>query len=302
MLRSIDAGLIVIDQAFNIEVWNAFMENHSGLMSPHAIGKNLFELFPDLPEAWLRQKVQSVFELNIRAFSIWEQRPYLFRFNNYRPITGGSEYMFQNISFIPLLSTSGNISHVCIIIYDVTEVAQGKIALESANAQLTELSQTDRLTGLLNRGHWQQLFDIAYARYQRHRHPTSVVIFDIDHFKKVNDTYGHQAGDEVIRMCAKALKATARDIDIAGRYGGEEFVVLLENTKAEGAYVFAERLRKLIERLEVNVDSVTIKFTISMGIAELSPEIESADAWLKKADEALYQAKEGGRNQVVVAN
>ncbi|WP_246075849.1 GGDEF domain-containing protein [Aliikangiella marina] len=297
MLQNIDAGLVVLNRKFEVQVWNSFMENHSGILAPNAKDKTLFNLFPDIPEDWFKHKVESVFELRARAFTIWEQRPYIFKFNNYRPITGTADYMYQNISVFPLTSTTGEVTNICIIVYDVTDIATNSLALADANQQLEHLSRTDRLTGLNNRGYWQERQEREFSRFQRHQAPCSLIIFDIDHFKAVNDTYGHAAGDEVIKLVARTLLATARDIDICGRYGGEEYVVILENTDANGALIFAERLRKLIEKLTVTHEGKEIKFTISLGICELSLKIASAKQWLELADQGLYQSKEGGRNQ-----
>jgi len=123
------------------------------------------------------------------------------------------------------LESSGEVNNICIIIYDVTDVAINSQALNATNKQLEYLSRTDRLTELNNRGFWEECLQQEFARFQRHQLPTSLVIFDIDHFKKVNDTFGHQAGDEVIRRCAQSLSKSARDTNICGRYGGEEFYV-----------------------------------------------------------------------------
>ena len=301
MLQNIDVGLVVLNRKNEIQVWNSFMENHSGLLSSNTQGLDLFELFPNIPVNWFQHKVESVFHLKTRAFSIWEQRPYVFKFKNYRPITGTAEFMFQNISIFPLTSSTGEVTNICIIVYDVTDIATSSQALEKANHELEYLSRTDRLTGLNNRGYWQECQEQEFSRFQRHGKPSSLIIFDIDHFKLVNDTYGHQAGDEVIRICSKTLLACARDIDICGRYGGEEFVILLENTDADGAIIFAERLRKFIEKLTVTYQNLEIKFTVSLGVCELSKSVETAQQWLELADQGLYESKESGRNKTSAA-
>ncbi len=297
MLQNIDVGLIVLNRENEVQVWNSFMENHSGINTNKAKDINLFKLFPDIPADWFQHKVESVFQLKTRAFSIWEQRPYIFRFKNYRPITGTAEYMYQNISVFPITSTKGEVDNICIIVYDVTDIATGSKALEAANQQLEYLSRTDRLTGLNNRGYWQERQEQEFARFQRYKRPSTLLIFDIDHFKKVNDTYGHQAGDEVIRKCASTLLGNARDIDVCGRYGGEEFVVLLENTNSDGALIFAERLRQSIEALVVPHTQHRIKFTVSLGLCQLDENVKSPQHWLELADQGLYQSKENGRNQ-----
>ncbi|MET1256615.1 sensor domain-containing diguanylate cyclase [Aliikangiella maris] len=302
MLQNIDAGLLVLNRENEVQVWNAFMENHSGILAHKVKGRNIFELFPEIPVDWFQHKVESVFQLHSRAFSIWEQRPYIFKFRNYRPITGTAEHMYQNISVFPLTSSSGEVTNICIIVYDVTDIATSKLALENANQQLEFLSRTDRLTNLNNRGYWQERQEEEFAKYQRYRESCTLVIFDIDHFKKVNDTYGHQAGDEVIRACAQTLQKVTRDIDVCGRYGGEEFVVMLTNTNINGALKFAERLRMAIEKQSITYELRVIQFTISLGICELSKNIDSPKEWIELADQALYASKENGRNQTSIKN
>lgn len=300
MLQTIDVGLVVLDRDYRVQMWNSFMENHSGLTPAHVMGHNLFDLFGEIPEAWFKRKLDMVFELNTRSFTTWEQRPYLLRFRTYRPISSPAEHMYQNVTLIPVGSADGRIRHVGVIIYDVTDTALGKLELESANVQLAQLSRTDRLTGLNNRGYWEECLQQEFARFQRSKAPCSLIMFDIDHFKPVNDTHGHQAGDEVIRVTAASLLNTVRTTDIAGRYGGEEFAVILTDTDAASARYVAERLRKKIEALTVEYEGRAIDYTISLGVAELTPGLASHQAWLEQADQALYRAKEGGRNRVVV--
>lgn len=297
MLQSIDVGLIVLDRDYKVLVWNSFMENHSGIGPAIIKDKVLFEECPTIPEEWFRQKAESVFVLKNSAFTVWEQRPYLFMFKNYRPITGSADYMYQNITLIPLLSADNEVEHIGVLIYDVTDIAVNKIKLEEANKKLAELSKTDHLTQLNNRGAWEGSLEREYKRSIRSHHICSVVMFDIDHFKKVNDTYGHQAGDEVIRRTSALLKETMRLTDIAGRYGGEEFGVILVDTSAEDALIFTERLRKRIEAEVVEYEGNKIKFTISLGISQLSEDCESYQNWLEQSDQALYVCKESGRNK-----
>ena len=302
MLQNIDVGLVVLNKSSEVQLWNSFMENHSGVLASSVRNKDIFDLFPEIEKDWFQHKVESVFQLKIRAFSIWEQRPYIFKFKNYRPITGIAEFMYQNVSIFPIVSTTGEVENICIIVYDVTDVATNRHALKEVNVQLEQLSRTDRLTGLNNRGYWQECQEREFTHFKRYQNSSSLVIFDIDHFKKVNDTYGHQAGDEVIRQCSSTLLACARDVDICGRYGGEEFVVLLSETDAKNAIIFAERLRKKIERILVKYEQYEIKFTVSLGIYQLVETTKSAQKWLEGADQALYQSKENGRNKTSVFN
>ena len=301
MLESVEVGLVVLDLDFRVQAWNGFMENHSGITASKIRDKVIFDVFPDIPKAWLTRKVDAVALLNTRGFTSWEQRPYLFKFRNTRPITGTEEFMFQNLTISPLSGPSGQVEKVCLMVYDVTDIASSKRALERANEQLAKLSMTDRLTGLLNRGTWENLVDAEYERYRRYGQATSLVMFDIDHFKKVNDTHGHLAGDEVIKHTASVTKGALRQSDTAGRYGGEEFGIILPETDAEGARIICERIRETIEQSVVETSVAPIQYTISMGIAQLNDGPENYMQWMQRADKALYAAKEGGRNRVKIS-
>ena len=297
MLQTIDVGMVVLDQEFKVQIWNGFMENHSGLSPIETKGKVLFKLFNDLDEDWFRQKAESAFQLKSRAFITWELRPYLFKFKNYRPLTGRAEFMYQNITISPLISADGSINHVCVTVYDVTDIASNKTALEATNQELKILSRTDRLTSLNNRGYWEERLQQEFSRFQRYGKTSALIMFDIDHFKNVNDSYGHQAGDEVIRIVSNQLSNSLRNTDIAGRYGGEEFGVIMPETSAKHAAIYCEKLRKTIESTVVVYEEFEIKFTVSFGICESSAKHTDYQAWLERTDQALYQSKENGRNQ-----
>ncbi len=300
VLQNIDVGLVVLDEEFNVQLWNSFMQNHSARSPSDVLGKKIFELFPELPEAWFRRKVQSVSLLRNSAFTTWEQRPYLFRFKNYRPVTGRAEFMYQNSTIIPLSDVKGKVGHTCIILYDVTEIATNRLQLQRANHQLHIISRTDGLTGLLNRKTWEEILHHEFKRFSRYGHTCSLLMFDIDHFKRVNDTYGHPAGDEVIRQTAAVVRNCIRDIDVAGRYGGEEFAVILTDTDAQGALIVAERLRKQVEANTVYYEDHVIHFTISIGIAEVHSRMSEPTLWIDSADRGLYRAKRAGRNQCYI--
>lgn len=297
VLHSIDVGLVVLDLDLHIRLWNGFMQNHSARPPAEVLEKNIFDVFPELPEAWFRRKLESVTVLQNAAFTTWEQRPYLFRFHNYRPVTGSAPYMYQNCTILPLTSSEGVVNHICLIVYDVTEVAVNRQQLQNANAQLRHISRTDGLTGLLNRKTWDGQLYAEFKRFQRYRQPTSLIMFDIDHFKEINDTHGHTAGDAVIRHTAASLLSNLRESDIAGRYGGEEFSVILINTDAEGARIVAERIRNSIASTPVYYEEMTIPYTVSLGIAELNEGISNTTLWVDAADKGLYNAKRRGRNQ-----
>jgi two-component system cell cycle response regulator len=170
------------------------------------------------------------------------------------------------------------------------------------NVQLSlEMAITDQLTGLHNRRYMSRHLDTLITSARTSGKPISFLIMDIDHFKSVNDTYGHDIGDEVLRDFAGRISANVRGIDLACRYGGEEFVVVMPDTDTSFAYTVAERLRKSVEETPfvISRDPGKLKVTISIGIADSAGKTDSADALLHRADQALYRAKREGRNRVI---
>jgi diguanylate cyclase (GGDEF)-like protein len=172
---------------------------------------------------------------------------------------------------------------------------------EAALVRVYESSVKDGLTGAWNRKYLDERLRSEIAFAQRHRNPLAIVLVDIDHFKKVNDTHGHLAGDEVLKATAGTLLKAIRTEDVLARYGGEEFVVIARGVDLRSAVQLAERLRILVERNAVTVQGNVIARTISAGVATLDCCEKGADSavLLTKADERLYRAKETGRNRVV---
>jgi diguanylate cyclase len=166
------------------------------------------------------------------------------------------------------------------------------------NRVLATLSRTDGLTRLLNRVNWEEVVSNELRRFWRTDAPVSLLILDIDHFKVVNDRYGHLVGDEALRNIAAILRSTLRDPDTPGRYGGEEFGVVLPDTDAEGACVIAERVRQQIESAVV-AHKPEVRCTVSIGVAEATPDLTDSRHWIERADRALYRAKALGRNRTV---
>jgi len=167
--------------------------------------------------------------------------------------------------------------------------------LREQNQLLSEESRTDGLSGLLNRRHWEDAVSAEFQRGRRYGRPLALLMLDIDHFKSINDQHGHPAGDEVIRSVAVILRASLREEDVPGRYGGEEFGILLPDTPAAGAEVIAERIRRRIEGAALTRSG--LRATVSVGIAELGPQDVDYTVGISHADRALYAAKERGRNR-----
>ena len=296
----INVGVFIVNEQLEIQFWNKFMASNSGLDANQVVGKPLFDSFPDLPQRWFAKKVSSVFMLKNFSFTSWEQRPYLFPFRHHRPVTGGMEFMCQDLTLMPIKNEAGEVESVCIILFDVTDAAIYRTMHLAAIKKLEMVSRVDGLTQLFNRSHWQSRLAEEFSRAGRYQSPLALIMFDLDHFKSINDTHGHLGGDAVLVQVAGVIKGALRDSDIAGRYGGEEFGIVLPNTSAEGAKVVAERLRSNIESTPVPFDKVHIPVTASLGIAEFRSDITDLEVFIANADAALYEAKESGRNRVII--
>jgi len=173
----------------------------------------------------------------------------------------------------------------------------------AASKRIYEMSVRDGLTGVYNRRYFDDRLASEFAYSMRHRTPLCVILGDIDHFKQINDTYGHQTGDMVLRRIAGELQASVRTEDLVARFGGEEFVVMTRGIDSEGGRVFAERIRAVIQRAVIMTDSTRVPVSISLGVAhtENAPDTTVAEMLVEAADVALYAAKRGGRNRVEVA-
>lgn len=301
LLGSIEVGIVVLDRNYNVQVWNQFMENHSNIVPSQIKNKAIFDFFPEIDQEWFKTKSEPAFTLRSPVFVIWEQRPYLFHFSCNRPITANSDFMYQNITVFPLASLSGKVEQICLVIYDVTDEAINRIGMNALNKQLQQINRVDGLSGLFNRNYWDEQLNLEYKRGIRSNNPSSLIMLDIDNFKKVNDTYGHPAGDEVIRSLASIITKATRETDICARYGGEEFVILLAETPEKNVHIVAERIRRLVEKHIVEYDELMIKYTVSLGISGFKHTYKDPTAWLESADKAMYMAKETGRNKIVVA-
>ncbi len=175
--------------------------------------------------------------------------------------------------------------------------------LEEHNRWLTLQAQTDPMTGLYNFRHFEQMLQQYYALAHRYRSPLSLIMLDVDFFKKLNDTYGHAMGDKVLRTIAHQIRDNARNDDLVCRYGGEEFAILLPRTGLKQAGELAERIRASIEeyyRLYAEEEGLATPVTVSLGVSSFPERASSPKDLRKQADAALYLAKERGRNRVVI--
>jgi len=169
----------------------------------------------------------------------------------------------------------------------------------SYHEEIFRLSTVDGLTQVYNRRYFSETLDRELSRAKRYQRPLALLIFDIDHFKKTNDSFGHRAGDLVLRRVAELVFLRSRKVDIVARYGGEEFAIILPEIDVRGAQQFAETLRQMIEEEQFCFEGATIPVRISIGVADLQEDCQSSDDLIKAADRRLFLAKECGRNRVV---
>lgn len=173
--------------------------------------------------------------------------------------------------------------------------------LKGKNALLERLSVTDELTGLYNRRYFQLHLKMQATLAKRHNYSIGCLLIDVDHFKNINDTYGHDVGDRVLKGIAQTMASKMREGEVLARFGGEEFTICLNMVDKGGALVAAERMRKAVEDANLGDSSAAIKTTISIGVAVYpDTNLKNSDEVIKAADEALYQAKRSGRNKVVL--
>jgi diguanylate cyclase len=214
----------------------------------------------------------------------------------------GVGFLMFRLAFIP--ETSQLQLYACLPLMCLYPLALGWLCFRQAHAlgrqkrELLALSRTDSLTGLLNHGAWKDQLEVEFQRCQRQQQGGAIALIDIDHFKAINDTYGHVAGDIVLRQLSKVLKQNLRATDIAGRYGGDEFCVILPDLPLASAAAAMDALRARFATLGYE-QSPALTVSLSIGLAAFSLAHTDATLWLNDADQALYAAKTTGRNRVI---
>jgi diguanylate cyclase (GGDEF)-like protein/PAS domain S-box-containing protein len=219
-----------------------------------------------------------------------EQRPIRVELLNYS--RDGEEFWIDT-NIVPLRDAHGRVTHFATIGRDLS-------ATKRLQQELQLMASTDPLTGLLNRRRFLEQAEAEFLRSQRYQHELAAVMLDIDHFKAINDSHGHFVGDQVLTAMSRATENLLRGTDIIGRWGGEEFVILMPETPLAGAAILAERLREVLARLCVDTAARPLRFTVSAGVAARGGPDASITDILQRADSALYAAKQRGRNRIQV--
>ena len=275
VVRNINSGILVLDGLGRIVEINPFAQKLIGLESKDVIGKDLNTVLKDLPPIGYAPQMSEQVE---KELSLQHDK--------------------DHFSFLVQISPIRNerneiIGHV-IVLVDITD--RKKVEME-----LERLARTDVLTGVTNRRHFFELAETQFASAQRYHHSLAVLLLDVDHFKQVNDRYGHLAGDLVLQMIARECQSRLRSSDVFARYGGEEFICLLPEQNEEATFETAERIRQIIQQTPVAFERQSICVTASIGAALLRGEPGlTLESLIDRADQALYKSKYGGRNKVTI--
>ncbi len=302
IIEQINIGVLALDEQNQVVGWNRFMVEHSTIPTEEILGRDLFTVFPDLPRQWMELKFRSVRLIKNYSFVSWTQKPYLFKFKTKRMTRDVNiEFMHQDCTFIPVENISTKQTYICITISDMTDAAVSQIKLSEIsdkNKTLEQISIHDGLTALYNRAYVENQISLEFNKARRYGNVFSLIFFDIDKFKRVNDTYGHLAGDQVLKNVSDVISDQLRDSDVLGRYGGEEFLILASETDGNGAIILAERLREAIEETYARFEEKEICVTISLGVVAYKNGMKNHLQMIHEADIALYHSKTHGRNAV----
>ncbi len=290
----LDVGIVILDHELNVFKWNRWMELHSEIQADKIVGRPLFTFFPHLNNPkFLRSCAYALSLGNLYYFS-QKLHKYLFPFKPVSALESRFEFMQQWCNMGPLRDENNVIKYLYITVKDVTEIA-------IYEQKLIDMNMQDGLTGVFNRRFLEFRLREEFDRYKRYQKSFSIVMLDIDHFKAVNDNFGHLYGDFVLKALAELIRADLRSTDLVSRYGGEEFCCILPETNISQALVIAERCRTMIENEIFEHQAMKSRITVSLGVAEMTGEIPSPATVIEKADQALYEAKNGGRNRVAAA-
>lgn len=294
VLDVLNQGIVIIDRQYKVVLWNKWMEDHSKIVKDEIVGKNLFFFFPDLQTKNFLRNSKTVFNFGNIAFLSQSIHSCLFKFKPKGSQRHSFEYMQQSVTIAPLRNKDHEVTRAIITVLDVTD----SVIVEN---KLRTVNMTDTLTQAFNR----RLLDLRVAdecaRFRRYDHGFSVIMFDIDNFKTVNDTYGHKFGDLVLQELVRRAQAALRDTDVLCRYGGEEFCCILPETDLKGGRPVAERIRSKIADTPFTIGEEHITVTVSLGLAQMDCGIPDAPALLDRADQALFKAKGEGKNRAVVS-
>lgn len=304
LLDHLSIGAAVIDPSLRIVFWNRWLAEHSMLDQEEVLGRPIHEVMPALARKGFVKKVREVFRSGQPSFFNKKLHQNIFPFYSGRSyIEKKLSPMEQTVILSPLLDSEGNTNEVLISVFDISDWITYQNELLRSQTELQRLSQTDDLTQIPNRRSIMDRLTEESLLHKRKKRPLSMALLDIDHFKKINDNFGHHTGDVILSEMAQLLYGMLRDYDAMGRYGGEEFVLVLPETNGEQALKVAERLREAVEKHDFQVNDRNHRITVSLGLAcKGESDDTSPEELLKEADRCLYLAKASGRNRTEIAS
>ncbi|MBI3229243.1 MAG: diguanylate cyclase [Burkholderiales bacterium] len=304
VLQAINIGTVVLDSTHRVMLWNHWMEKHSELPASDILGKDLFEIYPELKNSRVEMAIHQALRDNFPSLLSQTLNKAPFPLYSQSAKENDGQRLQQAVAVIPI-ETDAPTRQCLIQITDVSiAVARERLLREQA---LVLRSQTfsDGLTGIANRRHFDVNIEKELRRAKRTNGAMSLLMIDIDYFKAYNDHYGHQRGDDCLIQVAAALSSVLhRPADLVARYGGEEFAVILPENRADSACLIAETMRQKVEAMAIEHEQSKNPakiVTVSIGVAMRIPEhhLETSQL-IGAADRALYEAKRLGRNQIVL--
>jgi|GEM_PF-601660 len=293
MIKFSAVPIFVLDKNHRVTNWNKACEKMTGIKAQKVVGTS------DHWKAFYPSKRACLADLVLDgAYDSLPQFYETFDTSTFLHDGMSSEGWFDNVGgekryivfdAVPIYNRAKELVAVIETLQDISE-------RKKLEEELERLATTDALTGLYNRHRYNELLEQEVARARRYHTPLSLIMFDLDHFKKINDTYGHAVGDQVLQAVAKVIRDNVRGTDWIGRWGGEEFLVLCPEATEKEALVIAEKLRETVEN---HIFEIVQKITVSCGVTRFKPH-DSVDAFVSRADEGLYRAKDKGRNIVEI--
>ena len=300
IFNTVDNGIVILDEDLTIIAWNRWLEIFTKVSAKDIIGKNICDFFTYIDKKKLIRKIKSVLLTEHPSYYSVDPHRFLIDIPVNNIINKSYNSMQQNVTIVPY-----NIKkrQVCIYIYDITALCETNMQLEKLNDELADISHRDPLTNLYNRRYFSDQINKVKTFAKRNGYPLSIILLDIDNFKIINDTYGHIVGDDVIIKVARSLEEELRNSDIVARFGGEEFVILLQNSDSATSFKVAEKIRHRLADLTIKSKLDSFNFTTSFGLAQFNEKLDNDDIkkTIERADIALYQSKNAGKNQTTIS-
>lgn len=293
----IDAGLVVLDKNLKVCHWNQWMQFHSGIRADKIIGLSLFDFYPDLNNRVFLRNCKSVFTFGNSCFLSHQFHHYLFPFAPLSAYESRFSHMEQNCTIGPIRDENNSIEHVFIYVRDVTEIASYEAGYQKEGKKDKVIK--DELTGIYNMEYMEELLKEEIEKHKVSQKSLSLVMFELDFFETINDTYGWKCGDFILKSVASTIEKGIRNSDKLARYGAK-FCLLLPETPVKTAFTLADLLKNIITKTPYQYQEIPIKITISLGVAGLDRETGSLDTLLKKVNECLIEAKRTKGSKVVI--